>query len=629
MGTFKSAFKICLSIIIALFWLLFSIKTLPMVFMTNDDTGIQMALSGMQTVKPYPYFQFINSFLGLFISVLYQITTNIPWWYAWSILCVLIGIVCIQWTVLENASNKLEAILFVGIFGFAFWIYILGNIAFTIVPCIFSLGIVFQLFSNDRPRWNQLFILICIIVVIISYWHRESTGLVMFCYFAMALLYFTVGCMELNLKQKILRYIGTLGITLILILGSTQVDVYIKAQRNSSEFSEYNNARALYMDYPHVSYDENPKIYESYGWNKNLSSLVSSWCFLDERVTAEAFLGISGAERIGIKDEVGADIDDKGFFFPLIELLETNNYALILSFISVFLLLFGEVYICVCGLFKSKLNFFFGSNVGGSIILLLYLIVNKRLPLRVYMVILIPMILISCLLLIKVHKVSKKKNSILWYSYVVILIALTIPAFLYNYDVGAINKKIERIENCNVIDNYLRANSQNIYISDYGAYDNNYPFSQVPQNLISWGGSAFYSEYFYLHLQENGLSELNMESFKQDNIYMLTASSSTNEYSKTIHKLFTCLVDYGAVGVQKVDVINGTRDVYKFHFDEFLEDYTGFYTIGKYTFYYVDGIRQTKDFVLDGVEYKCGDKKLVWNGVYWINTVGYIKKVKE
>lgn len=49
---------------------------------------------------------------------------------------------------------------------------------------------------------------------------------------------------------------------------------------------------------------------------------------------------------------------------------------------------------------------------------------------------------------------------------------------------------------------------------------------------------------------------------------MITTSSGTEEYSKTIQKLFDCLVDYGAVGVQKVDTINGTRDVYKFYFEE-------------------------------------------------------------
>lgn len=140
---FEQIKQVCLIIVFTMFWLLLAVKTLPMVFMTNDDASIQMTLSGMQTGNSYPYHQFINSLLGFLISGLYDITSVVPWWYAWSILCVLIGITCIQWTIVKNASHRIEAILFIVILGFAFWIYVLGNIAFTVVPCIFSLGVVF------------------------------------------------------------------------------------------------------------------------------------------------------------------------------------------------------------------------------------------------------------------------------------------------------------------------------------------------------------------------------------------------------------------------------------------------------------------------------------------------------
>lgn len=129
------------------FFLVIAMKTLPMGFMKNDDTGIQMALSGMQTGTPYPYHQFINSILGFLVVGLYHISIGIPWWYAWSILCMIIGITCIHWTIIDNVSSKLEATIFIGIFGFSFWIFTLGNIAFTVVPCIFSLGVIFYCFQ--------------------------------------------------------------------------------------------------------------------------------------------------------------------------------------------------------------------------------------------------------------------------------------------------------------------------------------------------------------------------------------------------------------------------------------------------------------------------------------------------
>lgn len=625
---YKNKQTLLLTFLSTILWLLIAIATLPMVYMTNDDTSIQMALSGVHTGTPYPYHQFINSFLGHIIAGLYSITTTIPWWYIWSILCVLIGIFCIHWTIIKNSISKCESLLLICIFGLSFWIFTLSNIAFTVVPCIFSLGIIFLLFSNDAPRWNYPFICFSCIVILISNWHRLYSGCVMLCYFGMGLLYYIIHCTNLNIKQKILRFLGTFGITIILVFVTVQIDNIVKEYINPDTFTAFNEGRIDYMDYPHITYNENPQIFGNYGWNKNLASLVSDWCFLDERVTTEAFRGICGADPLyDINESNTIDLAQNSFISPLLSLLKENNYAIYLTCFFISIALFGELYIYLSGFLISKINFFFISNTGGSLLLLLYLIYDKRLPLRAYMIILIPMILISCLLILKIRASSKKNpaNNFLWCLNLGILLILTIPSFLYNYEPEALNKKILNIETCNAIDIYLEENNQNIYIADIISYDNINPFNHSSHNLIWWGGSTYHSEYFYLHLQNNNLSKLNMETFKQNNVYMLTSTSTIEEYSSTLQKLFDCLIEYNAIYMEKIDFINETRGVYKFTFDETLNGYTGFYEIGEYTFYYIDGIRQTESFTLNGINYECGNQNLVLNGKQLINTKGYIK----
>lgn len=257
---------------------------------------------------------------------------------------------------------------------------------------------------------------------------------------------------------------------------------------------------------------------------------------------------------------------------PLLNLVENNKYANVWTRMVLFAIVLGEVYLCLCGFAKSKINFFYVSNTVGSLILILYLIAGERLPLRAYMIILIPMFMVSSLLLIKVHRTAELKHNILWYAYMGVLLLFAIPSYLCNYDAESIQRKVDGIETCNVIDLYLKQNNQNIYISDFGVYNSIYPFSQVPSNLVHWGGSTYHSEYFYLHLQKNDLSELNMETFKQDNVYFLTKSTGTEEYSKTACKILKCLKEYGGIGIERVDVINGTCDVYKFYFEEMLEE---------------------------------------------------------
>ena len=56
---------------------LFTAIALPMGYMTNDDHGIQNALSGFTTGTPYPYHQFINCILGYLLSFFYRMLPQI------------------------------------------------------------------------------------------------------------------------------------------------------------------------------------------------------------------------------------------------------------------------------------------------------------------------------------------------------------------------------------------------------------------------------------------------------------------------------------------------------------------------------------------------------------------------
>lgn len=58
---------------------LFTASTLPMGYLTNDDHGIQNALSGFTTGTPYPYHQFINCILGYLVAFFYRVIPQIQW----------------------------------------------------------------------------------------------------------------------------------------------------------------------------------------------------------------------------------------------------------------------------------------------------------------------------------------------------------------------------------------------------------------------------------------------------------------------------------------------------------------------------------------------------------------------
>lgn len=603
-------------------WLLIVILTLPMVFMTNDDTSIQIALSGNVTGESYPYHQFINVFLGWFLSGLYNIFPNVKWWYVWSMACILIGIFFIHKSVIEVTAKKIKAIAVVCVLGALFWVYIIANVSFAIVPCVLTVGAVCTLFVEDSMQWQWSKSVGCVITILIASWHRASTAKAMLCYLCMGLLYYVIHCNNLGKKQRVLYYIGTVAVTIVLMFFTSMIDTSIKAQKNMTMFAEFDEARIAYMDYPHASYEEAPEVYQKYGWDEKMATLVGNWCFLDERFNTESINGIlQETKSMAIQEETNS------LLAAFNTLLMTNVYAKILLCFLVLMVL-GEVWIVFSRNVRTLLNFFYIANLTGSVILLFYLSHRGRLPLRAFMVIVLPMICIGIILLLKISEKNICERRILIFRNIGFVIGVCISLFglVYNYDPVALEKKYEKVKKSVVVENYAKENGDKVFIYELNGYNSINPFGMRTCNLIFWGGSTFYSDYFYRHMDNAGVEKLNMEIFKRDDVFMLAPYTESEKCDTSIETLFDCLVDYHAVAVERVDELEEYDCVYKFYFDEDLQKYTGFYEIEDYTFYYKDGKRQTGIIEDDGKMYICGDDGLVLCNGQYINTWGYIKE---
>ena len=56
------------------------------------------------------------------------------------------------------------------------------------------------------------------------------------------------------------------------------------------------------MDYPHDSFETNPELYETAGWDESVYQLVQHWCFMDDRITADSFRYIADNSYEKAKD---------------------------------------------------------------------------------------------------------------------------------------------------------------------------------------------------------------------------------------------------------------------------------------------------------------------------------------
>ena len=77
-----------------------------MVYLTNDDGGIQNLLAGYSTGEPDAAHRFINIIIGCFISFFYKIMPGIQWWYVYSQFLVMIGLFLLHFSFFKISFRK-------------------------------------------------------------------------------------------------------------------------------------------------------------------------------------------------------------------------------------------------------------------------------------------------------------------------------------------------------------------------------------------------------------------------------------------------------------------------------------------------------------------------------------------
>ncbi len=611
---------------------LFTASTLPMGYLTNDDHGIQNALSGFTTGTPYPYHQFINCILGYLVAFFYRVIPQIQWWYVLSVFAMLAGIYLVHrnWLILcrIEEAGKIMTYVPIAFFSFFIWPYYLSKSAFTVVPAVCSIGFFTTLLLPGKGKIRVRDILIPCVACLFGSLIRYETGAVTVCYLSLCVLYYCVKKEGWNRKVMIamLIYVAVFSTA---FLGFHQYDKYVSNQLETEEFQEFNRGRIRYMDYPHLQYGEDPEFFDSIGWDSKLAMLVGNWCFLDERVTGENLLAI--AEKT---EDRGKELWSKEpTWLVWAKQVYGSRFFLGITILMYLTIVISLIYFTRIG---EPESLFLMLHILGSIALTIYLCVQGRLPTRVYSVIVIPGIVISWFFLVKywMHIENGRKGI----GQLLLVIALLYGGtacgeFLYSptrIAQAEWNKSYTQ-----KINEYVLEHKENIYIHalwNYSPGDKGEIYLEdKPNNAMFFGGSNWYSDIYNKKLEQLGLSELSMRTFQKDNVYfMMDYQPYLYAWDLYTDAFFSTLMDYGVTRIDYVDRIGNLACIYKFEFDDSLKGYTGFYELGDYMFYYKDGIRQTGEFEVEGKEYfgrKTGEF-VIYEGSY-IFTEGALKEEEE
>lgn len=553
-------------------------------YMTNDDAGIQSLLSGNVTGEPYITHQFINIILGAFISFLYKLLPQIQWWYVYSLLLLAAGIFMLHFCIIKICKDKKislkTAILVIAVVDISFMVYSIANVSFTTVPAVLGTGLVALLFASDNVKNKRMLKWIgCIVVIgyVLLLIHRSASAYALICYILLGVLWNFTG--RYKVDRKLVVRFGTVCMFFVLLTGCiTGLNKIADEKINGTEFIQYNAARARYKDYGHDSYAENPELYEEAGWSEELYSLVERWYFMDDAVTTENFNYLS--ENSKVKSSITAS--SKAALMTALK--DTDCQAIIcLWIVSIFFVILS---VTIC--FNVRKLYFICMNNMGSILLLVYQLLKGRMLYRSLFVVLLPAVVINCILIINHYRMKTKEDRIFKILLFLGLLCCSSLVLDYTFDPIENANKEKIMEKSRKTEEYVLAHPDNTYIYAPSVYNNISPWSVYTgkglSNMIPWGGSAYHSDNYNRRLELNSIDDLSGEVVKRDNVYLLFNENIMGEQPADKAVLPVCFYlylqeNFDAKGFVMEEDIEQMVYVYRFVFDDNLEDFKTYYTI--------------------------------------------------
>ncbi|MEG1755969.1 MAG: hypothetical protein RRZ24_02050 [Clostridia bacterium] len=546
-------------------------------FLNNDDTNIMYAIAGYRTGQPFPTHRFINVALGWLIYRLYGALPAIPWWAVYQIAMLWLSTTVIFSSIRKICQRaKIEdwvaVVALVLLYG-TMLVYTVAWVAFTLTAAMLgtaAMSLVFALDWETDARATQWWTAAgSLVLLVLCFFTRNSSGYSMLCFVGAAVFYQFLKTRGRR-RAAVCCYAAVAG---GLVAGAVLLNHVGIVRLNAPNYVSFEEARGEFIDFPHITYEDDPAFFAKIGWDKTIYDLADNRCYIDECINADTMMAVVSAQ-LQQQPGVGARLTDAlNYGIKYFRGSGVSQYMLVVPV----LLLLLATWIFLRGKKGGTELLVCCAVAAGSFILCFYLCVIGRFPVRTFMLIAIPAAVAEALLTAQLYRLDEKgcvlekrifrAVRVVLYSVGGMMLLWSIimtQRALLAYD------KSEQVEQNAAAEQYVIAHSENLYITDVTSLENIALFTVYPDenerpvNLVDWGGTGMYSGWKQKQLQTNGLERLSGEIFRGDNVYFVTAASSDR-----LDILYAYLVKHmGATGYDRTDLITGDIGVYHFLFAE-------------------------------------------------------------
>lgn len=602
-----------------------ALRVTVMSFMTNDDKAILRAIGRIANNGPAGITTFSRPMFCAMLAQLYRLAPG-GYWYAWYhlaivLLCCTVTGRCIHLKLRRRMWPVWIGFFIHGLLCAGLFLYPIAEMSFTVTPALAGSAAVALILCRDDTsgRIGPWITDVCsILLMVLCCLQRKSTGKCLQCFWALAMGYQFLRPLAYRRPKwwkSMLRTAVCAAVTVAVISSAVAVtypappaeDEPAQTEQSAGGYSrstaEY--YRSQVMDY--LLNNLTDEQLEKAGLPPELSALLRTWYFMDERINTDTFINIvTMYGNNGAKAESSPEDETASGTPSLRDMLasatkgeeqqHTDYMAYAFAGLTVLLVLvllrllrgFAGWLETLCGLCAA----------GGAGILFLYLIQGNRFPLRVFLIVAIPAAVTMLLMVLDVPPSAAggspvRRRITVWLTGLSVLglcicCASMVRAVPYT---SSPLTSWDVFEDQRATESYANAHPDIHFITNFLSQQDLDPFHSpwgYPSNMSRWGGTGFtastnrhYADYFF-----------------EDDVRLMYYQPST-----LIAMLQYLSLDFGPVQAVCTDKLTKTIWVADFSQTSPGEDYTGWYECNGMTYYFQDGQALTGEQTINGKTY--------------------------
>ena len=388
-----------LSILFNVLFFAAAIAKNPPAWYTNDDFRMMTIVSGAYTGTPSPDIVFMRYPVGLLLSSLYTLTTAVPWYGIFTMLCMYIPSCIFCYCIVKKAYEKNCTLFGIFLYFMLFMLLIQKYVClpqFTLTSAFMGVGSLTLLYEMPEQK-NVKHIVLAVLCAVVSFSVRSKAF-----YLLLPAILLVIFVRILRDGRSYRKYLIWGVSAFVLCLTVLCVDIAAWSRSEYAEFKAFKEVRAEVYDYESIpGYYDNMPFYASNGISEVTYRAISGrFLDMDDTVNTENLTKISDyinrirTEADGIMQRIFTAFQN-GLSRWYFSSDETIKYCAI--FVTVLL------FICIAlSIKKRKPEIIFTALVAGMLMEITCLEFNGRVMARLVDLMLLTMSVTGCLIITEI-----------------------------------------------------------------------------------------------------------------------------------------------------------------------------------------------------------------------------------